>query len=55
MKVVLSLLASVPAKVMVCKPLLDTENGMLNAVKAVLGGDTKPIWIPSTLTLIGCT
>ena len=53
MKVVLSLL-SVPAKAIVWGPLLDTEKGMLNAAKAVLGGDTKPIWIPSTLTLIGC-
>ena len=55
MKVVLSLL-SVPAKVMVCEPVLDTENGMLNPVKPVLGGETRlPIWIPSMLTLTGCT
>ena len=55
MKVVLSL-ESVPAKVMVCNPLLDTENGTLNAEKLVLGGEIKlPTWIPSTLTAMGCT
>ena len=56
MKVDLSALASVPAKVMVCAPVIATENGMLNAVKLVLGAETRlPSWTPSTLTLIGCT
>ena len=40
----------------VCDPLIDTGNGMLKEVKPVLGGEIKlPIWVPSTLTLIGCT
>ena len=54
MKVVLSL-GSVPVKVSVCAPVVATENGMLTAVKLVLAGDTRlPIWVPSTVTLIGC-
>jgi hypothetical protein len=56
MKVDMSALATVPAKVMVCAPVVATENGMLNAVKLVLGGVTRlPIWVPSMLTLMGCT
>ena len=55
MKVVLSL-ASIPEKEMVCAPVVATENVMLNDAKLVLAGEIKlPIWIPSTLTLIGCT
>ena len=39
----------------VCNPVVDTENGMLNELNPVLGGEIKPpIWMPSTLTLIGC-
>ena len=55
MKADRSALASVPAKVMVCAPVVATENGMLNKAKLVLDGETRlPIWTPSTLTLIGC-
>src|SRR5438105_4818851 len=39
-KLVLSV-PSVPAKVMVCKPVLEIENGMLNELKLVLGGEIK--------------
>ena len=53
-KVVLSL-ATVPVKVMVCAPLVDTENGMLKLLKLVLAGDTGlPIGAPSMATWIGC-
>ena len=46
---------SVPVKVMVCPPLLATENGMLKLPKLVLDGDTRlPIELPSTITLTGC-
>src|SRR5271169_5715164 len=55
MKVVLSL-GSVLVKVMVCAPLLATENAMLNKAKLVLAGDTRlPTGVPSTLTCTGCT
>src|ERR1700694_3725882 len=55
MKVVLSL-GSVPVRVSVCAPVLATENAMLKLPKLVLAGDTRPpIWVPSTVTLIGCT
>ena len=56
MKVDLSPLASVPANMIVCEPAFATENDMLKVVNPVFGGDTKlPIWMPSTLSLIGCT
>src|SRR5439155_13726969 len=40
MKVVLSV-PSVPARVIVCKPVPETENGTLNALKLVLDGEIK--------------
>ena len=40
MNVVLSL-GSVPANVIVCAPVLATENGMLTMLKLVLAGDTR--------------
>src|SRR5512132_873149 len=40
MKVVLSS-GSVPVNAIVCAPVVATENGMLNAVKLVLAGDTR--------------
>src|SRR2546427_4407273 len=44
MKVVLSL-GSVPVNMSVCAPVVATENGMLNALKLLLAGDTRlPIW-----------
>src|SRR5271170_5132607 len=53
MKVVLSP-ASVPAKVMVCLPVVAIENGTLKLLKLVLVGVTGlPIGVPSTLTWMG--
>ena len=47
---------TVPVKVMVCAPVVETENGMLKVLKPVVAGDAKlPIGVPSTLTWIGCT
>ncbi len=55
MNVVLSL-GSVPAKVIVCAPVLATENGMLTMLKLVLAGDTRlPTCVPSTVIFTGCT
>src|SRR5271156_5267397 len=55
MKVVLSL-AEVPVKVIVCVPVVASDNGMLKLLKLALAGDTRlPIAVPSTLTWIGCT
>ena len=47
---------SVPAKMIVCVPLVATENTMLNDAKLLLAGETRlPICVPSTVTLTGCT
>ena len=44
----------VPVKVMVCAPVVATENATLKTAKLVLAGDTGlPTGTPSTLTWIG--
>ena len=47
--------ATVPVKLMVWAPLVDTENGTLKVVKLVLAGDTGvPTAVPSIRTWMGC-
>jgi hypothetical protein len=43
----------VPAKAIVCGPVVATANGIVEVAKFASSGDTRPICVPSTMTLTG--